>query len=283
MFDELLRTKPVAIDAWWKVTASGDSIERAILRGAQADRLGLAFMGGYSAAITKLDPAITDLAALCASEVGGGHPRAIQTTLQNGVLNGTKTFVSGGLLARSLLVVAKVGERDGRPELKVARIRANTPGVTHGEGMDLEFIPEVPHGTVTFENALVEAVLEGDGYEQYLKPFRTIEDLHVFGAVIGCLISNGRHSLPKETVEQLLAQLAAIITVARMPPSEAATHVTLAGILTTSKALVEFIDLKNFDADFRSRFERDKKLLSIAAKVRELRREKAWAQLSTAQ
>ena len=280
MFNQLLSTQPVQPDAWWKLTAAGDSIERAILRGAQADRLGLAFLGGYSAAITKLDPTITDLGALCATETGGGHPRAMQTTLQDGVLNGMKTFVSGGLLAKTLLVVAKVGERDGRPELKVARIAANAPGVTHGEGMELDFVPEVPHGTVTFENARVEAVLEGDGYERYLKPFRTIEDAHVFGAVIGCLISNGRGALPKVTLEQLLAQLAAIVTVARLPPGESATHVTLAGILTASKALIDFIDLKNFDADFRTRFERDKKLLSIAAKVREQRRENAWAALS---
>jgi hypothetical protein len=149
--------------------------------------------------------------------------------------------------------------------------------------MDLEFIPEVPHTTVTFDNALVEAVLEGDGYENYLKPFRTIEDLHVFGAIIGCLISNGREVLPKVTLEQMLAQLAAIITVARLPMSDSATHVTLAGILTASKALIDFIELKNFDTTFRTRFERDKKLLSIAAKVREMRREKAWASLSTVQ
>ena len=281
MFKELLSTHAVAPEAWWKLTAPGDSIECAILRGAQADRLGLAFLGGYSNAITRLDPTINGLGALCATEVGGGHPRAIQTTLRDGVLNGMKTFVSGGLLAETLLVVAKVGERDGRPELKVARIDAQAPGVTHGEGLELDFVPEVPHGTVTFENARVGAVLEGDGYERYLKPFRTIEDLHVFGAVIGCLVSNGREALPKVTLEQLLAQLAAIVTVARLPPGESATHVTLAGILTASKALIDFVDLKPFDADFRTRFERDKKLLSIASKVRELRREKAWAHLST--
>lgn len=281
MFKELLATQPVRPDAWWSLSVAGDSIERAILRGAQADRLGLAFLGGYSAAITRVDPSITGLGALCATEVGGGHPRAMQTTLHDGVLNGMKTFVSGGLLADTLLVVAKVGERDGRSELKVARISAKAAGVTHGEGLELDFVPEVPHGTVTFENARVDAVLEGDGYERYLKPFRTIEDLHVFGAVIGCLVSNGREALPRATLEQLLAQLAAIITVARLPPGEGATHVVLAGLLTASRALIDGLDLTGFDTDFRARFARDQKLLSIASKVREQRRENAWRSLAT--
>ena len=48
MFKELLSTHAVAPEAWWTLTAPGDSIERAILRGAQADRLGLAFIGGGS-------------------------------------------------------------------------------------------------------------------------------------------------------------------------------------------------------------------------------------------
>ncbi|MGV3622987.1 MAG: acyl-CoA dehydrogenase [Archangium sp.] len=258
---------------------AGDSIERAILGGARSDRLGLAFIAGYSAAITVLDPSIRELGALCATEAGGGHPRAIQTTLSDGVLNGTKGFVSGGRLAKQLLVVAKVGEVDGRPALKVARIRADAPGVEHTDGIELDFIPEVPHGTVTFTNARVDAVLEGDGYEKYLKPFRTIEDLHVFGAVLGCLVHNGRKVLAQDVVERLLAQLASIITLARQSPSDEGTHLALAGVIASSRTLIDSLDMSAFDSDFRTRFERDRKLLNIASKVREARRQKAWSSL----
>lgn len=257
----------------------GDSIQRAILGGAVTDRLGLAFIAGYSAAITVLDPTITELGALCATEAGGGHPRAILTTLNDGVLNGTKGFVSGGRLAKQLLVVAKVGDVDGRPALKVARIRADAPGVEHADGLELDFIPEVPHGSVVFTNARVDAVLEGDGYERYLKPFRTIEDLHVFGAVLGCLVHNGRSALARETVESLLAQLAAIVTLARQDARDIGTHIALAGVIASSRLLVDSLDLKVFDAEFRTRFERDRKLLSIASKVREARRTKAWSEV----
>lgn len=261
--------------------ASGDSIERAILGGARTDRLGLAFLAGYSAAISALDPSITELGALCATEAGGGHPRAIQTSLVGGLLNGTKNFVSGGRLAKQLLVVAKVGEHDGRPMLKVARIRADAPGVEHTDGLELDFIPEVPHGAVTFTNARVDAVLEGDGYERYLKPFRTIEDLHVFGAVLGCVVHNGRAVLPRETIELLLGQLAAITALARRSPSDVGTHLALAGVIAASKSLIDSLDLSVFDADFRDRFERDRKLLNIASKVREARRQKAWSDVTS--
>ncbi len=241
------------------------------------DRLGYAFIAGYSSAISVLDPTIVEIGALCATEVGGGHPRAMQTTLVDGALDGMKTFVSGGRLAKQLLVVAKVGEVDGRPSLRIARIRADARGVEHGDGLELDFVPEVPHGTVKFTNARVDAVLEGDGYEKYLKPFRTIEDLHVFGAVLGCLVHNGRRVLVRSVVESLLAQLSAMVTLARQDPRDVGVHVALAGVISSSKILVDVLDLSAFDADFRARFERDRVLLDIATKAREARRAKAWS------
>ncbi|MDP1828482.1 MAG: acyl-CoA dehydrogenase family protein [Archangium sp.] len=261
-------------------TQFASSIERAIASGAESDRLGHAFLGGYAAAITALDPfvSLTERGALCATESGGGHPRAIQTTLENGMLNGTKHFVSGGRLATVLLVVAKTGDKDGRPELKVARIAANKPGVTVEQGAPLDFIPEVPHGAVTFKDAAVDAILEGDGYERYLKPFRTIEDLHVFGAVLGCLVANGRQAFPQSQTEQLLGLLCAILTLGREDPRSPAVHLALAGVLTTAHALVDSLDLTKLDAGFRERFLRDQPLLRIAGRVREQRRLKAWGE-----
>jgi acyl-CoA dehydrogenase len=267
---------------WWQSTSAlrrtSPPIERAIALGAQTDRLSLAFLGGYTSAITVLDPTIGPdaIGALCATEDGGGHPRAILTTLTDGVLNGTKHFVSGGSLATDLLVVAKVGDRDGRPELKVARLAASAPGVTITDLPPLDFVPEVPHGSVTFTNAKVDTVLEGDGYERYLKPFRTIEDLHVFAAILGCLLANGRTALPRPTQERFFAALAAIRHLASQSPSSPDTHLALAGVLSISRDLVDGLDLAAFAPDFRERFERDRPLLRIAGKVREQRRLKAW-------
>lgn len=270
---------------WWRRTEdtraeNSWSIDRAIALGATADRLGYAFLGGYTSAITVLDPSIVGLGALCATESGGGHPRAILATLENGRLTGTKHFVSGGHLATVLLVVAKTGESNGRPELKVARISANRPGVKIEEGANLDFVPEINHGSVTFENAEVDAVLEGDGYERYLKPFRTLEDVHVFGAVLACLVSNCRTQFPQSLTEQLMGLLAAIRTLGREDPRSPAVHLALAGVLTTATALIDSIDLTLLEPGFRDRLYRDRPLLQLASRVREQRRVKAWESLS---
>ena len=268
---------------WWRRTedtraVNSWSIDRAIALGATADRLGYAFLGGYTSAVTVLDPTITGLGALCATESGGGHPRAILTTIENGRLTGTKHFVSGSHLATDLLVVAKTGEKNGRPELKVARIATNRPGVKIDEGATLDFVPEIPHGAVTFENAQVDTVLEGDGYERYLKPFRTHEDLHVFGAVLACLIANCRTQFPQPLTEQLLGLLAAIQTLGREDATSPVVHLALAGVISTATALIDSIDLTLLEPGFRDRLYRDRPLLQLASRVREQRRIKAWSE-----
>lgn len=283
----VLKQTPREVADWWNDSKSTrhafpNSIDRAAALGATADRLGHAFLGGYTSAITALDPSLSpdDLGALCATEAGGGHPRAILTTLQNGLLNGAKNFVSGGTLATVLLIVAKVGEKDGRPDLRVARVRSTAQGLKAEQGAALDFVPEVPHCAITLTNTPVEAVLEGDGYERYLKPFRTIEDLHVFAAIIGCLVANGREVFPQATTEQLLGVLSSLLSLGREDPSAPAVQLALAGVLTTSRALIDSLDLSKLDTQFRTRFERDKPLLQIAQRVREQRRVKAWETLS---
>lgn len=284
--DFVLKQSPHEVSDWWAASKATrhqfpSSIDRAAALGSTADRLGHAFLGGYTSAITALDPTLSpdELGALCATESGGGHPRAILTTLENNRLNGTKHFVSGGTLATVLLIVAKTGEKNGRPELRVARVRANAPGLKAEQGAALDFVPEIPHAAITLTDTPVEAVLEGDGYERYLKPFRTIEDLHVFAAILSCLIANGRAAFPRAATEQFLGVLSAILSLGREDPSSPSVHLALAGVLTTSRALIDSLDLSGLRPDFRARFERDKPLLQIAQRVREQRRVKAWEAL----
>lgn len=283
LLEWVVSSKPRDATDWWRHTrpiraAWAHAIDRAIALGAASDRFGTAFLGGYTSAVTVLDASLgpDDLGALCATESGGGHPRAILTSLVDGKLTGEKHFVSGGSQATALLVVAKVGERDGRPELKLARVRASASGVSITDGAALDFVPEVPHGTVLLSGAPVEAVLEGDGYDRYLKPFRTIEDLHVFGAIAACLVANGRGRLPQDTVERLLSVLASIVALGREDPRAPAVHLALAGVLSTARALMDAIEPERLEAGFRERFVRDLPLLRVAQRAREQRRAKAW-------
>src|ERR1700760_915474 len=93
MIDALLRSRR-APDAHWEALcdAAGTTVERAAIGGAQVDRVGHAFAIGYAMALTAL---VGDgHAALCATEDGGNHPRAIQTRLEHGRVTGTKKWAT---------------------------------------------------------------------------------------------------------------------------------------------------------------------------------------------
>ena len=187
------------------------TVDQAALGGSHADGMGWAFAAGYEAALARLDPMAVRggaLAALCATEEGGGHPRAIRSTLAPApggfVLSGSKTWVTLGADAEALLVVASVGsDAEGRNRLKVARVPTLRSGVTLQAGEPTPFAPEIGHARATFEAVAVghEDVLPGDGYDDALKPFRTIEDIHVTAAVLGWAIGVGRSNGSRGGVE----------------------------------------------------------------------------------
>src|SRR4051794_33017827 len=71
---------------------TGTTVERAVIGGARADRLGYAFAIGYSAALEALVG--EGDAALCVTEDGGNHPKAIQTRLVDGRVTGSKRWAT---------------------------------------------------------------------------------------------------------------------------------------------------------------------------------------------
>jgi len=280
-----------SIDAWRARDAAirarfADPIEHAIAAGFDADRLGWAFASGYRAAGRSLfgGPDDDRLAALCATEDGGAHPRAIRTTLTDLVLDGTKSFVTLGTAAEVLFVVATQGDdpASGRPRLRIARIDAAREGVRIEPMPPAPFVPEVPHARATFERVRVEPeeLLPGDGYDRYLKPFRTVEDIYVHAALVGWLVRVGRlSSWGDDVLEELLALAVTMRALARMSPTAPETHVVLAGALAASRRSVERLDWSRVEGDTRARWERDRVLLGVAGKARAARREAAWKRL----
>jgi alkylation response protein AidB-like acyl-CoA dehydrogenase len=266
-------------DAWWAQTASlrahEATVDRAIELGFAADRLGMAFAGAYCSAMVALGAPDDGPSALCATEDEGGHPRAIKTRLEAGRVTGTKRFVSFGTFAKTLLVVASEGvDEQGRNRLRVVQVAARE--VKLEAGVELPFVPEVPHASVVLENVAGQ-VLPGDGYERYLKPFRTIEDLHVNAAVLAYLLNVGlRFGWSTAVKEDLLAGLASAVTLGSMDPSSVATHRVIAGLLGNATRIIDGLDWSNVEPDERARFERDRPLLKVAAKARLARQQKAW-------
>ena len=102
------------------------------------------------------------------------------------------------------------------------------------------FVPEVPHARVQLQGVRVDAaaLLPGDGYARYVKPFRTVEDIHVTLAVLAYLLREARHrGWPQEFSERTTALLVAFAELATASADAATTHVALAGASSWAQRL----------------------------------------------
>lgn len=258
----------------------------------QTDRLGFGFAVGYPAALERMVPGIGLPCALCITEAEGNHPRAIQTTLRrvhdHYLLDGTKSFVTFGTMAAELLVLARAGEKpDGLPDLAMVRIPARRRGIELRELPPTPFAPEVPHARLVLRAVEVSETerLPGDGYLDYAKPFRTIEDVHVLGAAIGYLIGVAHRCRAQGSlVAKLAAALTALDRLSSEPALDSGVHLALHGAYQLIGETTESAELEAFwrsaPADERARWERDKALLRVASKAREARFQRACEQLA---
>lgn len=292
----VLAAWPAAADsltAWWSQTAEARGrfatpIDRALVSGALADRIGYAFASGYREALRALVPGLDGVATLCVTETGGNQPRAIETKLAprdtgGYELTGHKKWATAGSLAQWLLVCASTGSEGGKNRLRMVRVATNAPGVTIVPST-APFIPEVPHAEIRLDRvAIAEAdVLPGDGYDDYVKPFRTVEDIHVHAALLGYAIGVARRRhMPRDLVERLVALALLLRAAAEGDAKDAALHVALAGIIelvSREIAALEAAWSAMPDAEWQ-RWQRDRALLGVAGTAREARRDKAWSLL----
>ena len=280
------------VEPWWaRHRARAASIEtsfgRALVGGFCADRIGWAFSSGYQEALGALVPSLRGTrAALCATEGSpGAHPRSIETTLRDGALNGKKSYVTLGGAAERLLVVASEGERpNGQRRLAVVIVPADRAGLSLESRPPTPFVPEVPHARLVLSDVRTEPEerLAGDGYVEVLKPFRTVEDVHVYGAILGYLLQVARRAeAPDELRDAMVVLLGAGASIAAMPPLDPAAHVALGALIARSAAVVEQLApvWQRVPEPERERWERDRVLLSIASAARDKRLAAARAAL----
>jgi alkylation response protein AidB-like acyl-CoA dehydrogenase len=277
------------MDAHRAATSGLAPIDAALLGGAAADRVAYAFAAGYAAALRALVPSLPEgaLAAFCATEAGGVHPRAIETRLDAraapATIRGHKRFVTFAEHADTLLVVASEGAGpDGRNRLRVARVAGRGPGVALAPLPPTPFTPEMGHAEVVFHDAPVIEVLPGDGYARYLKPFRTIEDLHVHAALLGHLAGAARRaSWPHAFLERVLAGICAVRALCAAEVTAPGAHLALAGALAIARGLVEESGAfwASGDPQLAARWERDRVLVLVAEKARVARTAAAWSRI----
>ena len=268
-------------------------LDRALAMGLAADRPAWAFAAGYQAAIQALaasaSRAVDGLGAVCITEKGGPHPARMAATLNPDPdkaggwrLAGEKTFVSGGTAADTLYVAAVAGKTEGGKNLlRMAVVDAQSSGVSLEELPTLNIVPEMPHARVSFDGVrLSEAdLIPGDGYLGAMKPFRTVEDLHVTAAYLAWVFGVGRRSgWPRETLSAILALVVTARGLATAPSLTSWTHVALGGFLHQAQQLMAGGDdlWDRVPAETRAWWERDRDLLRVAARARALRFKKAW-------
>jgi hypothetical protein len=265
----------------------GAPFEAALEGGALADRIGYAFVAGIRAAFGALFPDVSraHIPALCATEARGAHPRTIATRFDEaaGTVTGEKRFATLAPIADVLLVLAKAGEEEGRNVLRVVRVDPNASGVRIEPMPELAFAPEVPHATIVFESAPVAGVLEGDGFERYVKPFRTLEDVHVMAAILAYATVEARaRGWPQALVEDALGAIASLRGISELASLDPSAHVALAGALRATRGVLEGVD-RCFAAapsdDAAKRWTRDRPLASVAERARGQRLEVAWRRL----
>ncbi|WP_394559424.1 acyl-CoA dehydrogenase [Aquipseudomonas alcaligenes] len=254
----------------------------AVLGGRLAATPGLAFFAGYQGALRALWPAAPrSPGALCVTENRSTRPADMQTRMSGLHLSGRKDFVTAAEAADWLLVAARV-EEQGAPRLAVGVVRSGAPGARCEALPSLPLMPDISHARLHLDNALCE-LLPGDGWDSYVKPFRSLEDLHVLGAVLGWLHGVGQDGgWPQELRLRLLGLLAGCAEVTRHCANEPSTHLLLAGLFAQFKALRPELDaaIAAGPQQWATLWARDCNLLEVARTAREKRLEKALAALA---
>jgi hypothetical protein len=285
----LLDLRPLAegsLESWWDASRALREqhvlpIDRALIGGVLADRLGFAFAEGYQAALQRMVPG-DGIRSLCVTEATGNSPKDIHTVFDGTTVTGTKKWATAGSLASELLVCARTGvDEIGRNKLVMVRVPAKNAKLVASTA---PMVPEIPHAEVELDHARISEVLPGDGYSEYVKPFRTIEDTHVHAALLGYLIGVcRRHKLAHDYIEQLLATAVSLREIATADAKSPITHLLLAGAITQSLRLVAAVerDWESINDDEWKRWLRDRPLLAVAAKARAARRDAAWTALVT--
>jgi hypothetical protein len=171
-----------------------------------AQTVGEAFFAGYQAAVERATGE-RGLQSLLVNEPPRddgppmGHPRSIRAAVREGRVSGEKAFALEE--SEVLWVLVRTGiSADGRIPFGLARVERDAPGVSH-TSMPMSWLHDVPHCAVHLGSAASARVIP-DAWVRIIRPFRTIEDLAVLGAVLACRLGQARSD---EEAEGLLALL----------------------------------------------------------------------------
>ena len=282
LLDTRDRLPAASLEDWYAAllerTGEAGPFALAVLGGRLAATPGLAFLAGYQGALRALWPAAPrSLGALCVTENRSTRPADLQTRLSGLHLSGRKDFVTAAEAADWLLVAARTESQGQSPRMAVGVVRAGAPGSRLEPLPALPLMPDIGHACLYLEQVPCE-LLPGDGWDSYVKPFRTIEDLHVLAAVAAWLYGVGAdNAWPRDLLLRLLALLGGCAEAARHNPSAPQTHVLLAGLFAQFHSLGAELDgaFAAGSQHWAQLWQRDRSLLELARAARQTRLQKA--------
>jgi acyl-CoA dehydrogenase len=269
-------------------------VDRAVVGGFVADCIAFAFAAGYCSAMQSLLPALPEnaITCFCISEEGGGHPRAIKSQLvplpsetdqkKTFTLNGKKKYITCAKEADLFLVAASDGIRDdGTNSLRMMKLDSKTQGISIVPMKNLHIVPEISHCELIFTdvNICESDLLPGDGYTDYIKPFRTIEDLHISAGILGYLFKNACiYDWGTDVKESILGRIASVRNLALNNPGAPAVHIVTGDLLKQIKKLLKRLEpfWEKVGGKAKKDWDRDKILMNIADKARIRRSQTAW-------
>ena len=286
-------------DEWKKIFFQNSGkwnipVDRAIAGGCIADCVAYAFWAGLQAGLQSLFENLPEncAAAFCVTESSGNHPRNIKSMIKKledaseiknvWLLNGEKHYISGAFEADLFIAAASEGvDSSGKNCLRMILVDSKSPGISVTPMHDLKILPEVTHGVVRFDNVEITSgrILRGDAYNDYIKPFRTVEDLYVVSAILGYLCSLSRvYGWPKSFCGKIIYLLVCARTLCISDPKEAWVHIALGGLLEDIIKFFKELEpcWKLTDEKVRNNWERDTAIMNIAFEARVKRLEKAW-------
>ncbi len=268
---------------YYKLTKDKTPIDKAILGGFSCQQFSFAFMAGYQTALEIMFPLIApnEIKALCVSETKGVHPKSIQTTLINNRINGLKTYVTAGSEVAHLLVLCKTDQTlNNRPVLKMVHLPRTAKNINITD-FELPFMKEVKHGKLQLNNTEITTnqILEGDGYDQYTKPFRTLEDICVSASYQAMLLRQAiDNQWADDLRDQIILSIYTLKKLLELSFSDQETILLVAAHQQNFDRLLPEIELHIADhatSHFKADWEINKRFLSMGQKLRRHRVAKA--------
>ena len=259
-----------------------NSLSATLDLGLRATSIGQSFAIGYRCALQTLWPKLKqdEWAALCVSEALGNHPRQIKTTVnEQGLLLGHKSFVSMAEQAKQLIVIAKIGEEEGLPQLKAVLISQGLDEIETKVMPNIGMLPDISHGSIELNNAK-GVILPGDGHTDFSRKFRYLEDIHLLMAFTSLILSKSiRCQLKPEITEKCLMLISAMLS--QKLQASYFQHLHLSALFNEFENIVESFEagIQSQQGEFYKEWKRDKKIFSIASKARIARTEKARVEL----